>query len=79
MKETLSIHEADDLDQSIHGINVAKAENKKILYNVNIIQQALAAGVQISFDNLAWNSRKKLEKNHLLSLDPLRITSEFSK
>ena len=30
-----------DLDRSVLGINIAKAENKKILYNVNIIQEGL--------------------------------------
>lgn len=44
------------------GINIAKAENKKILYNVNLIQEALSKGVQISFDYMVWDRNKKLVK-----------------
>lgn len=62
LKSTMSTYDAEDLDRSVLGINIAKAENKKILYNVNIIQEALAQGVQISFDYMGWNKNKKLVK-----------------
>lgn len=62
LKSTMSIYDADALDKSILGINVAKAENKKILYNINKIQEAFTKNLQISFDYLSWNKNKKLIK-----------------
>lgn len=62
LKNTMSIYDSEELDRSVLGVNIAKAENKKILYNVNIIQEALAKGVQISFDYMGWNKNKKLVK-----------------
>ncbi len=50
LKSTVSMYDAEEMDRSVLGINIAKAENKKILYNVNLIQEALSKGVQISFD-----------------------------
>ena len=64
LKSTMSIYEAAELDRSVLGINIAKAENKKILYNVNLIQEALAKGVQISFDYMRWDKNKKLVKKN---------------
>lgn len=52
----------EKLDRNVLGINIAKAENRKILYNVNLIQEALNKGVQISFDYMGWNRNKKLVK-----------------
>lgn len=60
LKETMSIYDAKELDRSVLGINIAKAENKKILYNVNQIQKALSSDVQISFDYMGWDENKKL-------------------
>ena len=62
LKSTMSIHDAEELDRNILGINIAKAENKKILYNLNLIQKALTKGVQISFDYMIWDRNKKLVK-----------------
>ena len=62
LKSTMSIYDAEDLKRSVMGVNIAKTENKKILYNVNQIQEALNKGVQISFDYMQWNKHKKLEK-----------------
>jgi len=62
LKSTMSIYDSEELDRSVLGVNIAKAENKKILYNVNIIQEALAKGVQISFDYMGWDKNKKLVK-----------------
>lgn len=62
LKSTMSTYDSEELDRSVLGVNNAKAENKKILYNVNIIQEALAKGVQISFDYMGWNKHKKLVK-----------------
>lgn len=62
LKKTMSTFDAKELDRSVLGINIAKSENKKILYNVNIIQEALAKDVQISFDYMMWNKNKRLEK-----------------
>lgn len=62
LKSIMSIYDSEELDRSVLGVNNAKAENKKILYNVNIIQEALAKGVQISFDYMGWNKHKKLVK-----------------
>ena len=36
LKSTMSIYDAAELDRSVLGVNIAKAENKKILYNVNM-------------------------------------------
>lgn len=62
LKSTMSIYDAEELERSVLGVNIVKAENKKILYNVNIIQEALAKGVQISFDYMGWDKNKKLVK-----------------
>ena len=62
LKSTMSVYDSEELDRSVLGINIAKAENKKILYNVNMIQEALAKGVQISFDYMGWDKNKKLVK-----------------
>ncbi len=72
LKSTMSTYEAEEMDRSVLGVNIAKAENKKILYNVNIIQEALTKGVQISFDYMAWNKNKKLVKKseHRYNMNP---------
>lgn len=62
LKSTMSVYDAEELDRSIFGINIAKAENKKILYNVNLIQEALKREVQISFDYMMWDKNKNLIK-----------------
>lgn len=62
LKGTMSIHEATEMDRNILGVNIAKAENTKILYHVNAIQEALNKGVQIEFDYMKWNKNKKLEQ-----------------
>ena len=64
LKSTMSKYDSEELDRSVLGINIAKAENKKILYNVNIIQEALAKRVQISFDYMGWDKHKKLVKKY---------------
>lgn len=64
LKSTMSKYDSEELDRNVLGINIAKAENKKILYNVNIIQEALAKGVQISFDYMGWDKHKKLVKKY---------------
>lgn len=62
LKSTVSIYDAADLERNVLGVNVAKSENRKILYNVNIIQEALSKGVQISFDYMGWDKKKALVK-----------------
>ena len=62
LKSTMSVYDSFELDRSVLGINIAKAENKKILYNVNMIQKALQQGEQISFDYMKWDKNKKLVK-----------------
>jgi predicted DNA-binding transcriptional regulator YafY len=62
LKSTMSVYDSLELDRSVLGINIAKAENRKILYNVNLIQEALTRGVQISFDYMVWNKNKRLVK-----------------
>lgn len=62
LQSTMSIYDAEELNRSVLGINNAKAENKRILYNVNLIQEALAKGVQISFDYMMWDTNKNLIK-----------------
>lgn len=64
LKNTMSIYDAEEMERNVLGVSIAKAENKKILYNVNKLQEAMAADVQISFNNLAWNKNKKLEKKY---------------
>lgn len=65
LKSTMSLYDVEELDRSVLGINTAKAENKKILYNVNLIQEALSKGVQISFDYMVWDRNKKLVKSRI--------------
>lgn len=62
LKSTMSEHEVKELDRSVLGVNIAKADNKKILINVNLIQEALKKDIQISFDYMYWNKNKKLVK-----------------
>ena len=65
LKSTSSIHDEQELTRNVLGVNIAKTENKKILYNVNKIQEALNKGVQIEFENLQWNKNKKLVKKNV--------------
>lgn len=44
LKSTMSLYDAEGMDRSVLGINIVKAENKKILYNVNLIQEVLSKG-----------------------------------
>jgi len=60
LKSIVSKYDAEELQRNVLGINVAKTENKKILYNVNTIQEALKKNVQISFYYKNWNMRKEL-------------------
>ena len=64
LKDTISIHDAEALDRTVLGITVAKTENRKILYNVNLIQEALNKKVQINFDSMRWNEKKELVKSN---------------
>lgn len=72
LKETMSEHQASEMQRSVLGVNIAKADNKKIIEQVDLIQQALNKGVQIQFDYLKWNADMKLVKgkNHRYSLNP---------
>lgn len=60
LKSIVSTHDAEELDRNVLGVNIAKTENKKILYNVNKLQEALNKGVQIRFRNKNWNVNKEL-------------------
>jgi predicted DNA-binding transcriptional regulator YafY len=64
LKGTTSIYEGAELDRTVLGITVAKTENRKILYNVNLIQEALSKKVQINFDSMRWNEKKELVKSN---------------
>ena len=75
----MSLYDAEELDRSVLGINIAKAENKKILYNVNLIQEALSKGVQISFDYMVWDRNKKLVKksDRRYNMNPWALIYDF--
>lgn len=60
LKSIISKYDAEELQRNVLGVNVAKTENKKILYNVNTIQEALRKNVQISFYYKNWNAEKEL-------------------
>ena len=60
LKSTVSKYDAAELQRNVLGVNVAKTENKKILYNVNLIQEAIRKNVQISFHYKNWNIEKEL-------------------
>ncbi|MFI3177835.1 MAG: WYL domain-containing protein [Eubacteriales bacterium] len=60
LKELRSCHEAKEMERNVLGVTIAKAENKKILYLVNTIQDALRQQVQIEFQYLRWNKEKQL-------------------
>lgn len=60
LKAIVSKYDAEELQRNVLGVNVAKTENKKILYNVNTIQEALRKNVQISFYYKNWNTEKEL-------------------
>ncbi|MBQ9935383.1 MAG: WYL domain-containing protein [Lachnospiraceae bacterium] len=62
LKSTMSKYDADELERSVLGINVAKADNTKILYNVNLIQEAITKNKQISFEYKVWDKYKELVK-----------------
>lgn len=66
LKKTMSQYEVEELDNNILGATIAKAENKRILYNVNKIREAFNKNVQISFNYMGWNKERKiLEKKKL--------------
>ena len=62
LKKIMSKYEAEELNRSTLGITIPKTENKKILDNIDKIQDALKKNVQISFDYMCWNKDGKLEK-----------------
>ena len=47
LKTLRSIYDGEELDISIQCVNVAKAENDRILENVRIIQEAIKKNKQI--------------------------------
>lgn len=64
LKSIVSKYDAEELNRNILGISNTKAENKKILENVNMIHRALSSNKQIKFDYYRWNSNGKLEKTN---------------
>ena len=64
LKATTSKYEVAELDRTVLGVAINKTENRKILYNVNLIQEALSKKVQIEFDSMRWNGKKELEKSN---------------
>lgn len=62
LKDTMSVYDAEELERNIMGMASTKAENKKILYNLNVIQKAIDTNKQISFEYRYWNAKKELVK-----------------
>lgn len=74
LKSIISIYEQDELDRTVFGVNVAKANNESILRNIDTIQDAIRQDKQISFEYLQWNENKRLVKNG----DDLRVFSPWA-
>lgn len=65
LKTLRSIYDGEELDRSIQCVNVAKAENDRILENVRIIQEAIKKNKQIKFDYMKWNNHKQLVRKNI--------------
>ena len=65
LKTLRSIYDGEELDRSIQCVNVAKAENDRILENVRIIQEAIKKNKQIIFDYMKWNNHKQLVRKNI--------------
>lgn len=74
LKGIISVYEQDELDRTVFGVNIAKANNESILRNIDTIQNAIRQDKQISFEYLQWNENKRLVKNG----DDLRIFSPWA-
>lgn len=75
LRSTVSIYDAETLDRSVLGINVAKSENKRILINIHSILSAINKQKQISFEYRHWTKNKMLENRNqkLYSLNPFTL------
>ncbi|WP_033151964.1 helix-turn-helix transcriptional regulator [Pseudobutyrivibrio ruminis] len=56
----LSIYEQDETNRTILSAKNSTKSNKKILYNINYIQEALASDSQIEFDYMEWDINKQM-------------------
>ena len=74
LKSIISIYEQDELDRTVFGVNIAKANNESILRSIDTIQDAIRQDKQISFEYLQWNENKRLVK----SGDDLRVFSPWA-
>lgn len=75
LRSTVSIYDAETLDRSVLGINVAKSENRRILINIHNILHAINNQKQISFEYRHWTKDKVLENKNqrLYSLNPFTL------
>lgn len=75
LRSTVSIYDAEALDRSILGINIAKSENKRILININNIVHAINNKKQISFEYRHWTKDKVLKNRNgkSYSLNPFTL------
>lgn len=60
LKGLLSSYQAEELTRTVLTSKNTKRTNKRILYNINKIQDAFVKNVQIEFDYMDWTEEKKL-------------------
>ena len=51
----------------------AKTENNTVFYNVDIFDEAIEAGLQVSFDYYDFNENLKLEKHERVTVSPIQM------
>ncbi len=75
LRSTVSIYDAETLDRSVLGINVAKSDNKRILINIHNILHAINNKKQITFEYRHWTKDKALinKSQKSYSLNPFTL------
>ena len=64
LESLTSKHEARMLHRQVYVTGRVKADNEKILYNVDIIHDAISANKRIRFQYFSWNEKKEMELRH---------------
>ncbi len=64
LESLTSRHEAKLLQRQVYVAGRVKADNEKILYNVDIIHDAISSDNRIKFQYFSWNEQKEMVLRH---------------
>lgn len=60
IKKLTNRYEGEKLQRQVHVVGRIKADNKKILYSVDVLHNAILENKQVSFEYMEWNIKKEL-------------------